>query len=52
MRDVYKKIAVVLYALLSAIDVNVIGQLRLNEVIVLMAAPFVFRQTDLREYLS
>lgn len=46
----YKKIGVVLYALLSTIDVNVIGQLRLNEVVVLLAAPFVFRQTDLREY--
>lgn len=46
----YKKIGVILYTILSTIDVNVVGQLRLNEVVVLLAAPFIFRQTDLREY--
>lgn len=50
MSNVYKKIGVLLYTLLSTIDVNVVGQLRLNEVVVLLAAPFVFRQTDLKEY--
>lgn len=39
-----------LYTMLSTINANVIGQLRMNEIVVLLSAPFVFRRSDLHEY--
>lgn len=46
----YKKVGVFLYTMLSTINANVIGQLRMNEIVVLLSAPFVFRRSDLHEY--
>ncbi|WP_343704419.1 hypothetical protein [Chitinophaga sp.] len=45
-----KKAGVVLYTMLSTIKVNLIGQLWLNEVLVLAAAPFTFKPGDLKTY--
>ncbi|RPE08447.1 hypothetical protein EGT74_15475 [Chitinophaga lutea] len=45
-----KKAGVVLYTMLSTIKVNLIGQLWLNELLVLASAPFAFKPDDLKAY--
>lgn len=46
----FRKIKLAAYAVLNAVNISIVGQLKLNEVLVVAAAPFVFNTNDLKHY--
>lgn len=46
----FNRIKIALYTLLSGVNVAMVGQLKLNEIMVLLSAPFVFDLQDFKAY--
>lgn len=46
----FNRIKIALYTLLSGVNLSLVGQLKLNEIMVLLSAPFVFDLQDFKAY--
>ncbi|SEW54175.1 hypothetical protein [Chitinophaga arvensicola] len=46
----FNRIKIALYTLLSGVNLSLVGQLKLNEIMVLLSAPFVFDRRDFKTY--
>ncbi|GAA0543920.1 hypothetical protein [Chitinophaga japonensis] len=46
----FKRIKIAAYAMLSAFNVSLVGQLKANEILALLLAPFTFKVNDLKDY--
>lgn len=46
----FNRVKIALYTLLSGVNVAMVGQLKLNEIMVLLSAPFVFDLRDFKTY--
>ncbi|MCK7558008.1 hypothetical protein MKQ70_24580 [Chitinophaga sedimenti] len=46
----WNRIKIALYTLLSTVNVSLVGQMRLSEVLVVMATPFMFDKNDFYTY--
>lgn len=46
----FNRLKIAMYTLLSGVNVALVGQLKLNEIMVLLSAPFVFDRRDFKDY--
>lgn len=46
----FKKIKIAAYALGSALNIPLVGQLKGSEIVVLLSAPFAFKVRDFKDY--